>query len=236
MSEQLIRNSILLISDKSIFNPKGVKNYEHLTKEYSAYLDSLLLSNWIEIFSELENAFNLLTILDASDKEYIPKYLFPESFNIAYYDCDDFTNSVSKIVFNSIAQSSNFMILYCNSIGISKNDIIKAFNLLQSDESSVTIGNSKQNQIVFVCTSKVDSKLVDPLISKKRQFDEYMKTLTERDVFIQTLDKFLSINEFQDIKKLYIELSKKESLAYCSPKMHERFNDLFIEYKDLLNV
>ena len=63
-----------------------------------------------------------------------------------------------------------------------------------------------------------------------------LSLISSKDIFIHTLDNFLSINDFEDIKKLYIELSKKESLSYCSQNMHESFNDLFIEYKELLNV
>ncbi len=128
------------------------------------------------------------------------------------------------------------MILFYNSIGIKRNDILRAFNLIQSDEPSLVIGKSGQDKIVFTCTSGIDEDLLDPIFTTKRKYSKYLSSISNQDLFIHTLDNFLSIDDFEDIKKLYIELSKKESLSYCSPKMHESFNDLFIEYKELLNV
>jgi hypothetical protein len=80
-----------------------------------------------------------------------------------------------------------------------------------------------------------DNKLFESLLTFNQNYISVLNHLTNRDILIHTLDGYLSIDDFEDIKKLYIELSKKESLSYCSPTLHERFNDLFIEYKDLLN-
>ncbi|MGB5531077.1 MAG: hypothetical protein WBQ32_14015, partial [Ignavibacteriaceae bacterium] len=82
----------------------------------------------------------------------------------------------------------------------------------------------------------IERVLIDPLISSNRNFQNYLNFISSKDIFIHTLEGFISIDDFEDIKKLYIELSKKESLSYCSPKMHESFNDLFVEYKEKLNV
>ena len=128
------------------------------------------------------------------------------------------------------------MILFYNSIGMTRSDIFRAFDLIQSDEPSIVIGKSNQDRIVFTCTPGVDKDLLDHIFLTKRKYSKYLTSISRNDLFIHTLDNFLSIDDFEDIKKLYIELSKKESLSYCSKKMHESFNDLFIEYKDLLNV
>ncbi len=40
---------------------------------------------------------------------------------------------------------------------------------------------------------------------------------------------------FNDFKLLFKELAKKESSNYCGEVMHERFTDLFVAYKELLN-
>jgi hypothetical protein len=80
-----------------------------------------------------------------------------------------------------------------------------------------------------------DNRLFESLLTFNQDYISVLNQLTTRDILIHTLDGYLSIDDFEDIKKLYIELSKKESLSYCSPTLHEKFNDLFIEYKDLLN-
>jgi hypothetical protein len=52
--------------------------------------------------------------------------------------------------------------------------------------------------------------------------------------FVHTLNNFMLIETKDDFIKLYNELSKKESMQYCSQNIHEKFTHLFIEYKELL--
>jgi len=230
------RNTIILISDKSVFNPDTAITYQNISAEYSIYLNTLLISNWVEISAGLKAEYNLITFIDSRDEEHLPKYFLPDDFNLIYYQKEQMENFVEKYVRSSIDQGSNCLLIFCNTIGVTINDVARAFSLLQSDEPSIVIGRSIQNQITFICASDSDAELMDFLFSTKRNFQEYLKLISARDIYIHTLDKFFSINDFQDIKKLYIELSKKESLSYCSQKMHESFNDLFIEYKELLNA
>ena len=131
--------------------------------------------------------------------------------------------------------TSKTLLLFYNSLGLTQDDINRVFDLIQSDEPSIVIGKSVRDQIVFICTSGNDLNLIDQLFQAERKYNKYLKSISNKDIFIHTLENFLAINDFEDIKKLYIELSKKESLSYCSQKIHESFNDLFIEYKELLN-
>ena len=94
----------------------------------------------------------------------------------------------------------------------------------------MVIGKSKRNKVILTCSYEVDKDLISPLFSTKRNFLNYLNYISSKDIFIHSLEGYFSIDDFEDIKKLYIELSKKESLSYCSQKMHESFNDLFVEY------
>ena len=236
MSEPSNKNSIVIISDIPIFNPKKVQSYQKISLDYTIYLNTLLISNWVEIFSEVIDRINVVTLLNSADREFHSKYLLPEEFNTAYYESGQLLNIGEKFIHTKINSNSNNLLIFCNSIGLTQEDIFRFFSLLQSDEPSVVIGKSVQNKITFICTSGNYPELIDALFKAKRNFEDYLKLISHRDILIHTLDKILSINDLQDIKKLYIELSKKESLSYCSQKMHESFNDLFIEYKELLNV
>jgi len=235
LSNSSNKNSIILISEKPACNPQLVVSYEKLSPDYSIYLNTLLISNWVEIISEIKNSYKILTLFDIRDKEFLPKYLLPEEFNVNFYNNDQLSNIAEKILKNKNDNAKN-LILFCDSIGLTQSDIPRVFSLVQSDEPSMAIGKSNRDHIVFTCTFRIEKEFIDPLINSHRKYSKYLKSVMNTDIYLYTLDKFLAINDFQDIKKLYIELSKKESLSYCSQKMHESFNDLFIEYKDLLNV
>jgi hypothetical protein len=229
-------NLIFLVADTSILNPKETVAYENLSQSYSVFLNTMLFTNWVEVLSDIQEDYQIITFLHESDKEYLPKYLFQSHIENKFYTSDqllDFSNSLSN--YNTDVNTKS-LILFSNSIGLNKSDILRVFNLVQSDEPTIIIGKSNQDKIGFSCTSANNIKLFDSIFLSERNYSKYLQSISIEDIFILTLNNFLLINDFQDIKKLYIELSKKESLAYCSPKMHESFNDLFIEYKDLLNV
>jgi len=228
-------NSIIVIADNPILNPEMTKEYQNLSVSYSVYLNTLLFSNWEEILSTLKAQFDIFYFLDKNDEEYLPKYLIPKNSNPIFYNqlnLKKFSQHIGKYAYGN---TSKTLLLFYNSLGLTQYDIIRVFNLIQSDEPSIVIGKSIKDKIVFICTSGIDQNLIDQIFQAERKFSRYLKSISNKDIFIHTLENFLAINDFEDIKKLYIELSKKESLSYCNQKIHEGFNDLFIEYKEILN-
>ena len=200
------------------------------------YLNTLLYSNWIEIFSGIKEQVEIFTLLNEKDMEYIPKYFLPDEAHTIIYNEPQLINLSEYLHKHPQTLNSKLLVLFYNSIGLRLNDFSRIFNLIQTDEPSIVIGKSDHDKIILTCTHGLDGELVDPIITANRKYADYLNSISSKDIFIHTLDGYLSIDNFEDIKKLYIELSKKESLSYCSQKMHENFNDLFIEYKELLNV
>ena len=200
------------------------------------YLNTLLYSNWIEIFSGIKEQVEIFTLLNEKDMEYIPKYFLPDEAHTIIYNEPQLTNLSVYLHKRPQALNSKLLVLFYNSIGLRLNDFSRIFNLIQTDEPSIVIGKSDHDKIILACTYGLDGELVDPIITANRKYADYLSSISAKDIFINTIEGLLSIDNFEDIKKLYIELSKKESLSYCSQKMHENFNDLFIEYKELLNV
>lgn len=230
------KNSIIIIADNPILNPAKTLVYQNLSVNYSVYLNTLLFSNWVELLTPVKDQFGIIYFVDKNDEDYLPKYFIPENTAAIFYDREQLRKFSEQIVKYSSGSNSKILILFNNSIGLTGKDITRIFNLIQSDEQSIVIGKSAKDQIVFICISGTDIDLVDHIFLAERKFNKFLSSINSKDIFIHSLDNILSINDFEDIKKLYIELSKKESLSYCSQKMHESFNDLFIEYKELLNV
>jgi hypothetical protein len=230
------KNSIIIIAENPILNPAEINVYQNLSTNYSVFLNTLLFSNWVEILTEVRDEFEIISFLNEKDKEFLPKFFLPFDTKTIFFRKSHQSELTEHIIKNMSPGSLKNLILFYNSISVTRNDFIRAFNLIQSDEPSIVIGKSDQDRIVFACTSGVNHELLNPIFMTKRKYSKYLNAISNKDLFIHTLDNFLSIDDFEDIKKLYIELSKKESLSYCSQKMHESFNDLFIEYKDLLNV
>jgi len=230
------KKTVILLADSPILNPTVIKPFQYLSTEYSIYLNSLLITNWIEIINALGTEINQVILLSEQDKEYIPKNFLPDYSNIIFYKGARLEYIQEDLIKTQIINDSKVLLIFHNSIGLKQSDFFRVFNLIHSEDTSLVIAKSNYDKVIMTCSYEIDRELIDPLFTSKRNFQTYLNYISNKDIFIHTLDGFLSINDFEDIKKLYIELSKKESLSYCSPKMHESFNDLFVEYKEKLNV
>ena len=229
------KKTVILLADLPILNPTIINPFQYLSIEYSIYLNSLLFTNWIEIVNSVSADIYPVIILSAKDQEYIPKSFLPDNFKKLFYKGSKLDNIQKDLIKLPIVNDSKILIIFYNSIGLKQSDISRIFNLVHSEDTSLVIGKSNRNKVILTCSYEIDKELIDPLFSTKRNFQNYLNFISSKDIFIHTLEGYFSIDDFEDIKKLYIELSKKESLSYCNPNMHESFNDLFVEYKDKLN-
>ena len=227
------KKTIILIVDSPVLNPTIIKPVENLSIKYSVYLNSLLISNWLEILNETENT-EIIILLNELDKEYLPKNFIPPNVNIFFYPSHGLEAILQEVLKQKILPNSKTLILFHNSIGVKKGEVERIFNLVQSEESTFVLLKSKRKKIISVCAYNPDKVITEALFSSNRDYEDYLNIISGKDIFIHTLEGYISIDDFEDIKKLYIELSKKESLSFCSTEMHESFNDLFVEYKEIL--
>ena len=230
------KETIIILADSPILNPTIIKPISNLSISYNIYLHSLLYMNWLEILLAFKEHFNIISVLSEKDKEFLHKDFFLPEFQNLFYNRQKLKDFLYELLLQPLIKDSKILIIFHNSIGFKASDIERYFNLVQTDEASVVIAKSNHNKILATCIYNPEREFIDQLIDSERDYNKFLNYLGSKDIFIHTIEGFLSVDDFEDIKKLYIELSKKESLSYCSQKMQESFNDLFVEYKELLNV
>jgi hypothetical protein len=177
----------------------------------------------------------LYFILNKKDEEFIPRNFLPENGKLLLIESE--IRKHQKSIFEDLHPGGNAKSLFIlfNSIGIKKDDITKAFDLLSIDDRAVVIGKSGNSRIAFIGSNTGNESDIFTLLSGNYQYEKLLNILSKEDIFLHSIENFLSVDSFNDVKKLYIKLSKKDSLSFCSEIMHERFNDLFVEYKELLD-
>ncbi|MFC2094091.1 hypothetical protein ACFLSH_00550 [Bacteroidota bacterium] len=229
------KNCIYILSLHPVFNGEAIPNFENLSLRDSNLLYNHLLANLIEIFTQTDLIFELVFCFNEKDEKYIPANFLPDGSIVFFNSSENNDSNLERVGKSYFSSFENNIIIGANVIGISENTIKKIFNLLAIEDDVLVMGKSFNKKVALLAFNNIEINLLDEMFSTTLEYDNFLIEAGKSDLFLNTLNGFQLIESFSDFKNLYIELSKKESLAYCSQQMHERFTNLFIEYKDLLN-
>ncbi len=226
-------SAVYIYSPHPVFDPVAVKTFTSFDKADSVILYSTLLENLLEIISSLKLNCDKFLFLTAEDETLFKTDLDP-SFKIKFLS-ENFRSELSDYLYKKSLGYSNNIFILSDSIGISHESITNCFNLLNIEDDSLVIGKTFSGNISFIAYNNIDVKIANYLFQSDFNYMRFLSFLDTCPAFISIVEKFQRIISLDDFRKLYIELSKKESLDYCSQQMHERFTHLFIEHKELLH-
>jgi hypothetical protein len=229
-----LNSSIYLFPLHSAFSPENTPVFESFDAEHSVLLYTALIENHKEIFDTFEGKINLVYVFDNNDREYLPAQFNKDELKLFFGDTADKTLILKNLSDKYFSSYSNNLLIFSNSICLTPNDIQQAFNLLSINDEAVVIGKTPTGGITFLGFNSYNPGLFEEIDWVNLNYNNFLLYVSKHDHFLHVIDNFLIINNVEDFKNLYNELSKKESLAYCSQNMHEKFTHLFIEYKDLL--
>ena len=225
-------SSIYFLSLFSVFNRESVPKFESFNEEDSSYLFSTLLLNNKELKEKSNSVLNALFVLNKNDEEYLTEHPCGLE-NIIFINTGD-TSLMRNLSEKYFYKFANNLIIFTNSIGITPEDINQTFNLLSMEDEAIVLGKTINQSLAFIGFNSLNSNLFDGIDLANLNFDSFLGRISEFRNFVHVLDNFMLIKDINDFKNLYHQLSKKESFAYCGQEIHERFTNLFIEYKDLL--
>ena len=225
---------VCLFADHPVFNSDIVPKVEHLTGEHTVILYSLLLLNNIENINQSNLKNEIAICLEKNDSNFLTKEFSEKNYNFIFVDKITASESIQKLNGNYFEKFNCNLLLRIETMGISGETYNKIFNLLSVEDEVIVIGKTVKNLVAFIGFNSIKNNFLKSLLKKKYNYDKILKEIAQRDVFVHTLDDFQLISTFDDFKNLYYNLAKKDSLSYCSQEMHERFTNLFIEYKDQL--
>ncbi len=225
-------SSIYILSLFPVFNKDIIPEFESFDKEHSSYLYSTLLLNHKELTNKFSETTNIIFCFDRRDENFLNGFS-GGTMNI------DFIDTGSQNVLKSLSEKyfhnfNNNMIIFSNSIGITSNDLNNVFNLLSIEDEAFILGKSDNKSLSFLGFNSFNGDVFEGIDFLNLNYDSFLNQVVNHEHFVHVLDNFMLIKNINDFKSLYNQLSKKESFAYCSQVIHERFTNLFIEYKDLL--
>jgi len=227
-------SSIYLFPLHPVFNSEYTPAFESFDKEHSALLYSALTENYKEIFNSFEGKLNSVFIFDEKDRDFLPEQFRSNELNLFFGDTADKSLILKNLSDKYFNNYSNNLLIFSNSICLTSNDIEQALNLLSIKDEAVVIGKSSSGGVTFLGFNSFNPELAGEIDWNNFNYDNFLLFSSKHEHYLHVIDNFLVISNIEDFKNMYKELSKKESLAYCSQNMHEKFTHLFIEYKGLL--
>ena len=227
-------SSIYLFPLHPVFNSEYAPVFESFDKEHSALLYSALTENYRDIFKSFEGKLNSVFIFDEKDRDFLPEQFRSNELNLFFGDTADKSLILKNLSDKYFNNYSNNLLIFSNSICLTSNDIEQALNLLSIKDEAVVIGKSSSGGVTFLGFNSFNPELFGEIDWNNFDYDNFLLFSSKHEHFLHVIDNFLVISNIEDFRIMYKELSKKESLAYCSQNMHEKFTHLFIEYKDLL--
>lgn len=126
------------------------------------------------------------------------------------------------------------IITLTNLIGFDAASIKKTGNLLDLDYEIAVVNESLNDKLIAI---GVNTNLSEELINAVREThlpDNVIKNFIDKESALVIFRKGLLVKSREDLGRLYQFLSLKESIPYCGNIYHERFTELFVNYKHIL--
>lgn len=227
-------NAVYLLADNPFLSTKHAPVFGKLNLNDSIFLYSQLITNNLRNLSELQDHVNIICFFDSIDKDFVPKNFIPEEVNLYFLNTKNISKRFDDLNTKFFQHHSNNVLMHLNTVGVSLNKFAKMFDLLTIEDEAIVIGKTDKEKVGFIGSNNLNEETYKEFFLSKLNYEKYLADISNKDNFVNVLTGFLAINDMEDFKSLYDDLSKKESLEYCSEEMHERFTHLFIEYRELL--
>ncbi len=224
---------ICLFPLSPVFNAESVPVFESMPQPDSSLLLSILYENYVEVLRELQENSKIILCADEKDKNTIPSDLMEIIREVSWINTMELNNEIKIFNERYFKKFQNNIVIFAHSIGISAQDIKKIFSLLEMEDESFFIGRDDE-RIALLGFNSYNDDLMSNIMEDRNHYNDVLIKASKHENFVYTLNKFMLIEAKEDFKRLYSELSKKESLNYCNQEIHEKFTHLFIEYKELL--
>lgn len=227
-------SSIYVFPLHPVLNQENTPSFETFDQENSTLLYSSLYENYKEVLEPFMGKINIVFIFDETDRDLIPPSFFNTNTEIFIGNTNKKSGMLLNLYDKYFSKFHNNLIILSDSIGMRKEHIDKYLGLLTIEDEAFVTGRTEKGSIPFIGFNNFNRELFNSIDWDNFEYNSFLQYSVRHDHFLHVVTDHQVIKNLDDFRQLYKELSKKESMSYCSHNMHERFTHLFIEYKDLL--
>lgn len=229
--------NVLFYVSKPVFNLFEVEEFPHFDKSNSSFLRRNLLINQFEVVNTLDLPVKITALFHQFDisAEGLDELQRFENLEIVFYE-EGNQNQIIREILEDTDEAQNLIIAVNPLVmGLKPQDYVEMVKQVELEDETTFLIRSQNGYLSAVAFNYMESKQSDLLLNILKPYDKLLHQilmLNSRPItggFAGTV-----VKSTKDFKLLYEYLSAKESIPACSFMMHDRFTELFVEYKELL--
>ena len=209
-------------------------NLDGFSKGDISFLFETLYLNILENLIGKQAKIDIYCIWDENRKDNLPDEFKNSNYNIVFSDVSKKKLILERLSSKEFLSHKNNLIIFSDAIDIRPSDYEQYFNLLNIEDESLVIAKDKENNIAVLGFNNYSEEIIGSLVLSGFDYNNFLIRIKSCEHFMHIVNDVLLVRSINHFKRLYLELSQKRSIEYCSQRMHERFTHLFVEYKDLL--
>lgn len=228
--------NVLFYVTKPVFNQFEVGHFEGFDKGSSSSLWKNLLINQIEVISSLKSEYNIFALfhqfdIGAHGLDELQKF---DKLDVLFFEDGDQGEILREITEESRGTQKPLLVVNPLMMGLNNRDYSDLIKLLESEEEITTIIRSVNGYISVVGFNYFEQRQTPIISNLDQHYNKLLPMIMELDSKPILQSGGIVVKNAHDFSELYNFLSSKESVKACSYEMHDRFTELFVEYKDYL--
>jgi len=234
---------IYLIATDPIFNVDLVNNFYHLDKKHSSLLYTTLYLNLFDNIKNSDLFIDIFPILNINDKEFLTDEFWKSiplgrdifsTQQVTFLNSENYFDVFDELIQKNIENYAKQIIVNRKIIGLTNSILNNIYNLLCFEDDILVVGKTNNHKVGLIGYSSYKDNFIKIFNQRNLSYKMFLKSIGRLDNFLYEINNLISIDTFDDFKNLYKILSNKESIDFCNNYYHEKFTQIFIEYKELL--
>jgi hypothetical protein len=228
--------NVLFYVPQPVFNQFEVGNFEGFDKSSSSSLWKNLLINQIEVISLLKSDFTIFALFHQFDigADGLDELQRFDNIEVLFFEEGNQGEILREIIEETRGNQKPLMVVNPLMMGLNIKIYENLIKLLESEEEISAVIRSVNGFISAIGFNYFEQRQTLVIANLHQHYNKLLPLIMELDSKPLLQSGGIVVKNAHDFKELYIFLSSKESVHACSYEMHDRFTELFVEYKEYL--
>ncbi|GMU89643.1 MAG: hypothetical protein AMXMBFR49_18500 [Chlorobiota bacterium] len=228
--------SILFFVPHPVFNQFEIEEFSGFDKPRTSFMYRNLLLNQLEVVHQWGRHQKCILLLHQFDigAEGLDELQRFEEAEVVFYEEGNQGHILDEIGEEALHEQELLIIVNPAVMGLTANDYDDLLNFTDQEDEVAFIARSSNGWVSSVSFNYNETAQKNVICGIGDPWVKVLRSVSMLEARPLITTSGLVVRGKKDFRSLYDFLSSKESIPACSFEMHDRFTELFVEYKELL--